>query len=102
MSGAALELKALLRRAPRLTLAVAESLTAGLVQARVASVSGSSDYFLGGITAYSLDEKVRHLAPGFRPLHLSSSPTGQWSLPITSGLIHACFSAGRSFSEATK
>jgi len=61
MSGAALELKALLRRAPRLTLAVAESLTAGLVQARVASVSGSSDYFLGGITAYSLDEKVRHL-----------------------------------------
>jgi nicotinamide-nucleotide amidase len=58
---AAMELKQLLLRAPRLTLAVAESLTAGNVQARVASVSGSSDYFLGGITAYSLDEKVRHL-----------------------------------------
>lgn len=61
MSADALELKALLLRAPRLTLAVAESLTAGHVQARVAAASGSSEYFLGGITAYSLEEKVRHL-----------------------------------------
>ena len=58
---AALELKSLMLCKPRLTLAVAESLTAGNVQARVASVSGASEYFLGGITAYSLDEKVRHL-----------------------------------------
>ncbi len=58
---AALELKQLLLRPPRLTLAVAESLTAGNVQARVASVSGASDYFLGGVTAYSLDEKVKLL-----------------------------------------
>lgn len=61
MSGAAGELKALMLRAPRLTLAVAESLTAGHVQARVAAVSGASEYFLGGLTAYSLDQKVRHL-----------------------------------------
>ena len=61
MSATAGELKALLLRAPRLTLAVAESLTAGHVQAQVAAVSGSSEYFLGGITAYSLDQKVRHL-----------------------------------------
>lgn len=61
MSAAAQELKELLLRAPRLTLAVAESLTAGNVQARVASVSGSSGYFLGGITTYALEEKVRHL-----------------------------------------
>ena len=61
MNGAAQDLKALLQRSPALTLAVAESLTAGNVQARVASVSGSSEYFLGGITAYSLDQKVRHL-----------------------------------------
>lgn len=61
MSADALELKSLLLRAPRLTLAVAESLTAGQVQARVAAASGSSEYFLGGITAYSLEQKVKLL-----------------------------------------
>ena len=55
------ELKQLLRRAPRLTLAVAESLTCGHVQARIGAVSGASEYFLGGLTAYSLEQKVRHL-----------------------------------------
>jgi nicotinamide-nucleotide amidase len=42
-------------------VATAESLTAGFVQARIASVSGSSEYFLGGITAYSLEQKVKLL-----------------------------------------
>jgi nicotinamide-nucleotide amidase len=55
------ELKELLLRSPRLKLATAESLTAGQVQARIAAVSGSSDYFVGGITAYTLEQKVRHL-----------------------------------------
>lgn len=55
------ELKSLLLRTPRLTVTTAESLTAGLVQARIASTSGSSEYFLGGITAYNLEQKVRHL-----------------------------------------
>lgn len=57
----AAELKKLILRRPALTLAVAESLTAGHVQAQVAAVSGASDYFLGGVTAYSLDEKVKLL-----------------------------------------
>ncbi len=60
MSRAA-ELKGLMMRRPRLTLAVAESLTAGHVQARVAAASGASNYFLGGVTAYTLDQKVRLL-----------------------------------------
>ncbi len=55
------ELKRLLRRTPRLTLAVAESLTCGHVQARIGAVSGASEFFFGGITAYSLEQKVRHL-----------------------------------------
>lgn len=55
------ELKELMLRAPRLTLAVAESLTCGRVQAGVGAISGASHFFLGGITAYTLDEKVRHL-----------------------------------------
>ena len=60
MSHAA-ELKRLILRRPALTLAVAESLTAGQVQARIAAVSGASDYFLGGVTAYSLEQKVKLL-----------------------------------------
>ena len=55
------ELKDLMLRAPRWTLAVAESITCGRVQARVGLISGASEFFLGGITAYTLDQKVRHL-----------------------------------------
>lgn len=61
MSGLPAELKALMLAAPPLTLAAAESLTCGRVQARVGEVSGASNFFRGGITAYSLDQKVRHL-----------------------------------------
>ena len=46
---------------PRLTLAVAESLTCGQVQAKIGAGAGASHYFLGGITTYSLAQKVRHL-----------------------------------------
>jgi nicotinamide-nucleotide amidase len=55
------ELKALLAGPPPLKLAVAESLTGGRLQARITAESGASDYFLGGMTAYALEEKVRHL-----------------------------------------
>ncbi len=46
------------------------------------------------------EQEVLQFAHG--GLQLSSSPTGQWSLPSTSGLIQAPFSAGRSRSLATK
>jgi nicotinamide-nucleotide amidase len=39
-------------------VAVAESLTCGRVQALLGSVSGSSAYFRGGLTAYTLEQKV--------------------------------------------
>jgi len=60
--GLSVELKALLLGETRLTVAAAESLTTGRVQALLGAVSGSSEYFLGGITAYSLEQKVKHLA----------------------------------------
>ncbi|HEY1110166.1 MAG TPA: CinA family protein [Opitutaceae bacterium] len=56
------ELKALLLASPQLSVATAESLTCGRVQARIGEISGASEYFRGGITAYTLDQKVRHLA----------------------------------------
>ncbi|MDP3070628.1 MAG: CinA family protein [Opitutaceae bacterium] len=55
------ELKTLMLRAPALTLAAAESMTCGRVQARAGEISGASDFFLGGITAYALEQKVAHL-----------------------------------------
>ena len=51
---------ALLMRAGE-RIASAESLTAGYVQSSIASVSGSSGYFVGGLTAYDIDAKVELL-----------------------------------------
>lgn len=40
------------------TLAVAESCTGGMIGARITAVSGSSDYFVGGVIAYANAVKV--------------------------------------------
>ena len=40
------------------TVSVAESLTGGLISARLTNVSGSSDYFIGGIVCYHPRIKV--------------------------------------------
>ncbi len=47
--------------APALTLAVAESMTGGRLQALITGESGASAFFLGGVTAYTLEQKVRWL-----------------------------------------
>lgn len=50
-----------LLRIKKWTLAVAESCTGGLIGHSITTVSGSSDYFLGGIIAYSNRIKVEQL-----------------------------------------
>ena len=61
LTGDLTDLGVLMREDPRRSLAVAESLTSGQVQVRVGAVSGASDYFLGGVTAYTLRQKVEWL-----------------------------------------
>ena len=53
------------------TLAVAESCTGGLIAHRITNVPGSSDYFLGGVVAYSNRSKSALLGCGLRTLRNS-------------------------------
>lgn len=50
-----------LLRQRKQTLAVAESCTGGLLGGSITEVSGSSDYFVGGVIAYSNEMKIRQL-----------------------------------------
>jgi len=43
------------------TLSVAESCTGGLICDRITDVSGSSDYFMGGMVNYSNESKAKYL-----------------------------------------
>jgi nicotinamide-nucleotide amidase len=43
------------------TLSIAESCTGGLICDRITDVSGSSDYFEGGMVTYSNDSKAEYL-----------------------------------------
>ena len=48
-----------------LTMATAESCTGGGIAARMTSISGSSEYFIGGIVAYQneVKEQILHVKP---------------------------------------
>lgn len=49
------------------TIAVAESVTAGFLQAAFSTVPDGAKFFQGGITAYNLGQKYRHL--NVNPIH---------------------------------
>jgi len=52
-----------------LQLALAESCTGGLLGHRVTNVSGSSEYFSGGVVAYSYEAKVKTLGVSWDTLN---------------------------------
>jgi len=58
-----------LLRTRGLKLATAESCTGGLIADRITDVPGSSDYFLGGFTAYAYEAKVATLGVSWDTLH---------------------------------
>lgn len=47
-----------LLRQSRISISVAESITGGLISERLTSLSGSTDYFVGGVVCYSSRSKV--------------------------------------------
>lgn len=51
------------------TVATAESATGGLLASRITDVAGSSAYFLGGVVAYTIPQKVALL--GVDPAHVA-------------------------------
>jgi nicotinamide-nucleotide amidase len=55
-----------------LRVAVAESLTGGLLASRFARMEGASDWFRGGLVAYATG--VKHDVLGVGPVHVVSEP----------------------------
>ena len=54
----------------RQTLAIAESVTSGHLQAAISLASDASKFFHGGITTYNLGQKARHLH--INPIHATA------------------------------
>jgi nicotinamide-nucleotide amidase len=69
------------------TIAVAESVTAGHLQVALASAENASKFFQGGLTAYNLGQKARHLR--IEPIHaeqcmcVSEKIAAQMALEVT-------------------
>lgn len=53
------------------TIAVAESVTSGLLQTALSQADGATMIFQGGITAYNLGQKARHLK--INPIHAEAT-----------------------------
>lgn len=73
-------------RARGLTLAAAESCTGGLVSDRITNVSGSSEYFPGGIVAYSYEAKVNLLGVSWDTLNAHGAVSEETVLEMARGV----------------
>jgi PncC family amidohydrolase len=69
-----------------LTLATAESCTGGLVSDRITNVSGSSEYFPGGIVAYSYEAKVNLLGVSWDTLNTHGAVSAETVLEMARGV----------------
>lgn len=69
----------------RLTLGLAESCTGGLIAAYITGVAGASDYFLGGVVAYSNEVKRRLLAVSMRTLSEHGAVSAETALEMARG-----------------
>jgi PncC family amidohydrolase len=72
-----------------LKLALAESCTGGLVGHRVTNIPGSSDYYLGSVTAYAYEAKERLLGVQPQTLAQFGAVSPQTALEMARGVRQA-------------
>jgi PncC family amidohydrolase len=68
-----------------LTLSTAESCTGGLIGHRLTDVPGSSEYFLGGIIAYSNEAKERLLGVSHATLEAHGAVSAETAVEMARG-----------------
>ena len=73
----------------KLKLATAESCTGGLVGHRMTNVPGSSDYYEGGIVAYSYEAKERLLGVHHDTLYEHGAVSAETALEMARGVRRA-------------
>ncbi len=78
-----------LLRARGLRLAVAESCTGGLIGHRLTNVPGSSTYYMGSITAYAYEAKVRLLGVSWATLEEHGAVSRATVLEMARGVRRA-------------
>jgi len=79
----------LLLRNKNMWLTVAESCTGGLVGHRVTNIPGSSDYYLGSVTAYAYEVKESLLGVSHKTLQKYGAVSRETVLEMASGVRRA-------------
>jgi len=72
-----------------ITLAAAESCTGGLIAHRITNIAGSSEYYLGSITAYAYIAKVRLLGVQWDTLNTFGAVSDQTVIEMARGVRQA-------------
>lgn len=75
-----------LLRQQRMRVSVAESCTGGLISHLITNVPGSSDYFLGGVTAYANEAKARLLGVHWETLEKYGAVSREVVLEMATGV----------------
>ena len=78
-----------LLRQSGLRLSVAESCTGGLIGHRITNVPGSSTYYMGSVTAYAYEAKVRILRVKWRTLETYGAVSEETVLEMAKGVRRA-------------
>ncbi len=76
-------------RERRLKLVVSESCTGGLIGHRITNIPGSSDYYLGSITAYAYEAKERLLGVNHDTLTAHGAVSRQVVIEMAEGVRRA-------------
>lgn len=74
----------------KMTLAVAESCTGGLLANSITDIPGSSTYMLGGMVTYSNGMKIRHLNVSEEDIKHSGAVSKQVALQMARGVAETC------------